>query len=142
MTCSKFFRHVLLYLLVNQVHGAAWGEADGGTAGVGDCFLDLDYEEKTQKSCDSCCGACTQTTDLDNYDSEGCICTVLGDGASYFEGSAYNDCIFIAGNNNDNIWASTPASKAVEERLPFPRAERGPMPPGAPKSERVRDPAS
>ena len=40
------------------------------------------------------------------------------------------------------FYASIPASEAVEERLPFPRAERGPMPPGAPKSERVRDPAS
>ena len=58
------------------------------------------------------------------------------------DGGNGDDTITVSGNDNDNIYASIPASEAAKERLPFPRAERGPMPPGAPKSERVRDPAS
>ena len=114
---------------------------DGGTAGVAECFLDTtSYQDK----CESCCGACTKALEImNNLDSEECVCSVLGDSSTTsFKGSAYNDCIFIPGYGNENINASTPASDAAKERLPFPRAERGSMPPGAPKSERVRDPAS
>jgi len=113
-------------------------QSNGGTAGVGDCFLDLTYEEKTQKSCESCCSACTKTTVWDNRGSKDCICSVLGmrysSSTNKIYGSDLNDCIFITGNNREWIDASTPASDAAKERLPFPRAE---MPPGAPKSERV-----
>ena len=161
---AKSFVCVLFYLLVNQVHGAAFKAAaaaagggnptvvvysgandrhksgglaehalahtwvsrkleelelpDGGTAGVADCFF------THSDPCESCCGACTQTTDSNNSDSGGCICTVLGDSSTTsFQGSAYNDCIFIPGNGNTNIYASTPASEASKERLPFPSAE-------------------
>ena len=31
--------------------------ADGGTAGVADCFSELVSASKTEESCDSCCGA-------------------------------------------------------------------------------------
>ena len=180
MTCSKSFRHVLLYLLVNHLHGAAFKaaatvggspmvahsgakdrrkfgglaehalahtwvsrkleELDGGTVGVAECFSAL---ADVLEACDSCCGACENTTAMDNSESKKCVCSVLGTrSSSYtngFRGSNLNDCIFITGDFNENINASTPASEAVEERqtLPFPRAERGPMPPGAPKSERV-----
>jgi len=204
----------------NDGSSFAW---DGGTAGVADCFLD---STNTQESCESCCGACTETELMDNSASGGCVCSVLGDlSTTLFQGSAHNDCIFIPGDSNqyiyggegddaiivsgnengyiygddgddtivvpgiknkyisggdgddtiivsgdtlefyrrgefpedwlrhglnnyqinggegddtitvsgaDNafIYASMPASDAVEERLPFPRAERGPMPPG------------
>ena len=107
---------------------------------MADCFSALADD---LEACDSCCGACTQTRSRMNSDSGGCICIILGDyDTAFFEGSAHNDCIFITGDDNRNIFASTPASEAAKERLPFPRAERGPMPPGAPKSERVRDLAS
>ena len=39
--------------------------------------------------------------------------------------------INVSGKENSYIYASIPASEVVEERLPFPSAERGPMPPGA-----------
>ena len=116
---------------------------DGGTAGVADCFSALADD---LEACDSCCGKCAVTTVNNNLDYGGCVCAVLGDddagGLNKFQGSAYNDCIFVAGDNNAFINASIPASEAAKEHLPFPRAERGPMPPGAPKSERVRDPVS
>ena len=110
---------------------------------MADCFSALADD---LEACDSCCGACEETTAMDNSESKKCVCSVLGTrSSSYtngFRGSNYNDCIFITGDYNDDIKASIPASEAVEERLPFPRAERGPMPPGAPKGECVRDPAS
>ena len=42
--------------------------ADGSTAGVGECFI-------ASGDCASCCGACTETTDLDNREkTDSCVC--------------------------------------------------------------------
>jgi len=105
-------------------------------------WWDTAYEDKTgyaaSRGCDLCCGNCYKTTNMDNKYSDSCVCSVLGtlepSSTNKFYGSDFNDCIFITGNNREWIDASTPASEAAKERLPFPRAE---MPPGAPKSERV-----
>ena len=41
--------------------------ADGSTAGVGECFI-------ASGDCASCCGACTETTDLDNREkTDSCV---------------------------------------------------------------------
>ena len=61
---------------------------------------------------------------------------------SYILGGLGDDIITVSGDDNYDIYASIPVSEASKECFPSPRAERGPMPPGAPKSERVRDPAS
>ena len=114
-------------------------DGDGSTAGVDICFLNYeggnnleDGDVSEDSPCDFCCGACTyiaasfpgEQRQTDNSASGGCICTVLGDyDTSSFQGSAYNDCIFIPGDGNTNIYASTPASEASKERLPFPSAE-------------------
>ena len=53
------------------------------------------------------------------------------------QGDDGDDTITVSGDHNDYIDASIPASEASKERLPFPLAERGPMPPGD-SEERAR----
>ena len=63
---------------------------DGSAAGVDQCFMD-------GGSCASCCGACTITTDIDNYEkTDSCVCYEASTAPSgTFYGTGKNDCVFI-----------------------------------------------
>ena len=63
---------------------------DGSAAGVDQCFMD-------GGSCASCCGACTITTDIDNYEkTDSCVCYEASTAPSgTFYGTGENDCVFI-----------------------------------------------
>jgi len=153
---AKYLWLVVVHLLVNQAHGAAFEAAaaaaagsptvapsdtndphkfggfaehalahtwvsrkledsrvgyamDGGFPDVADCFV---YRTNKQGICESCCGRCTETEEMDNSASGGCVCSVIGDsnpgygevfGEPFF-GSDYNDCIYITGDDNGYIY--------------------------------------
>ena len=71
---------------------------DGSAKYVAECFLGV------RGSCAACCGACTETTDLDNKAKDSCVCyedyTKL---VIPFHGSNYNDCVFIEADSVDGV---------------------------------------
>ena len=93
--------------------------ADGSTAGVGECFI-------ASGDCASCCGACTETTDLDNgLDNpakDSCVCYEASTApTSAFFGTKYNDCVFIVADNVDYIFARNQCLDVADEVLAPPR---------------------
>ena len=89
--------------------------ADGSTAGVGECFI-------ASGDCASCCGACTETTELDNREkTDSCVCyedyTKLGDP---FHGSNYNDCVFIEADDVNAILVRNQCLEGAPEEVLAP----------------------
>ena len=62
---------------------------DGSVAGVDQCFAN-------GGNCASCCGACDETTDLDNRGKGSCVCYEASAAPlGRFYGTINNDCVFI-----------------------------------------------
>ena len=89
---------------------------DGSVAGVDQCFID-------GGDCVSCCGACTVTTDLDNYaTTDSCVCYEADTAPSgIFYGSEKNDCVFIEADNVKYIYVRNQCLKGAESVLAPPR---------------------
>ena len=99
--------------------------ADGSTAGVGECFI-------ASGDCASCCGACTETTDLDNgLDNpakDSCVCYEASTApTSAFLGTEKNDCVFIEADDVENIFVRNQCLDFRRGGSARPAAERKSM---------------
>ena len=89
--------------------------ADGSTAGVGECFI-------ASGDCASCCGACTETTDLDNQAKDSCVCYEASTAPSEpFYGTEKNDCVFIEADDVRYILVRNQCPEGADEVLAPPR---------------------
>ena len=91
--------------------------ADGSTAGVGECFI-------ASGDCASCCGACTETTDLDNkFKTDSCVCYKADTKPSgRFDGTKNNDCVFIKADDVTSVYVRNQCLEGAEEVLAPPTA--------------------
>ena len=95
--------------------------ADGSTAGVGECFI-------ASGDCASCCGACTETTDLDNQAKDSCVCYKASTASiDAFIGTVYNDCVFIEADDVKDIYVRNQCLEGESGGSARPAAERKSM---------------